>query len=412
VCCLKYPLNKLEILLLDDSTDDTSAIAQAKVAEYAAKNINIRLIRRLNRKGYKAGNLVNGIQQASGEFYAIYDADFVPPTDFLLQTIPYFKNDNLGYLQTGIGYENQDVSLLTRFQAMEMGSKQYITVGLSEDGNMASLSGSSCVWRKACVEELGGWNATTVTEDVDLGYRAQFGDWQYAYLRDVVSMSLLPESISAYRVQRERWGRGLIHSGFKHFRQMLSQRMPLMKRLHAISMMFSSVLLAAIYVVILLSLPLNFIISFDDTHIQMAALAFFVLATIWGLDNAYGAHKGAQANKKPHIIQTLWNTYLYIAMFLPMSWYYFAGGVRALFGVYGDFHRTPKGKDERSSTMPPINSVLYAGEIFTFIYSFLALLVAISARNYFLIPLNITVCLGFAMVLFWDWQERKTHENR
>ncbi len=411
VCRLRYPANALEILVLDDSSDGTSALAQAKVDQYAAQEINIRLVRRQNRKGYKAGNLVHGIQQASGEFYAIFDADFVPPGDFLLQTIPCFKDPRLGYLQTGIGYENRDVSFLTRFQAMEMECQQYVTAGLSEDGNMVSLSGSSCIWRKTCVDELGGWNSTTVTEDVDLGYRAQFENWKYAYLRDVVSMSVLPESVSAFRVQRERWGRGLIHSGFKHLRKMLRQPMPLMKRLHAISMMFSSVLLASIYAVILLSMPLNYLVDFDGLFIYLVALAFFVLAAVWGLYNTFGARKGARFDEKPNILQTLRDTYLYIAMFLPMSWYYFAGGIRALFGVYGDFHVTPKGKDDHWSTMPRINSVLLAGELFTFIYSFLAVLVAWREGNYFLVPLNVTVCVGFGMVLFWAWQERRVHEH-
>jgi len=160
VCRLRYPANALEILVLDDSSDRTSELAQARVAHYAALGINIRLVRRRNRKDSKAGNLVNGIRQSSGEFFAIFDADFVPPPDFLLRTMPCFKDPELGFLQTGIGYENRDVSFLTRFQAMEMGHQQYVTVGLSEDGDMASLSGSSCVWRKACVEALGGWNAT------------------------------------------------------------------------------------------------------------------------------------------------------------------------------------------------------------------------------------------------------------
>jgi len=406
-CRLRYPANALEILVLDDSSDGTSALAQAKVRQYASRGVNIRLIRRQSRKGYKAGNLINGIRQSSGEFFAIFDADFVPPEDFLVKTIPCFKDSHLGFLQTGIGYENRDASFLTRFQAMEMGHQQYITVGLSEDGDMASLSGSSCVWRRACVEALGGWNTTTVTEDVDLGYRAQFGDWKYAYLRDVVSMSVLPETVNAFRVQRERWGRGLIHSGFKHVRQMLRQRMPLMKRLHAISMMFSSVLLASIYVLVLLSLPLNYLVDFDGTSIHWVALAFFGLVTIWALDNAFGARKGARLEEMPGIVRTLWDTYLYVAMFLPMAWYYFAGGIRALFGVYGDFHRTPKGKDEHRFDMPRINMVLLAGELFTFLYSLLVTLVAFQEGNYFLIPLNVTVCVGFGMVLYWSWQERR-----
>ena len=283
----------------------------------------------------------------------------------------------------------------------------YDTVGLSEDGDMASLSGSSCVWRKECVDALGGWNASTVTEDVDLGYRAQFGEWKYAYMREVVSMSVLPETISAFRIQRERWGRGLIHSGFKHVGQMLSQSMPLMKRMHAISVMFSSVLLASIYVLILLSMPLTCLVHFDGEGIHLGAFVFFVLVAVWALANAFGSRKGARFDDKPSVLKAVWETYLYIAMFLPMAWYYFAGGVRAVFGVYSGFHRTPKGKEAYRSTMPRINAVLLAGEIATFAYSLMTVLLAIQKKNYILIPLNVTVCVGFGMVLYWSWQEHR-----
>lgn len=407
VCRLRYPAQALEILVLDDSTDGTTALVKERVEHHAALGIDIRLVRRENRKGYKAGNLVNGMRQAAGEFYAIFDADFVPPEDFLLRTMPHFKDPQLGYLQTGIGYENRDVSFLTRFQAMEMGHQQYVTMGLSEDGSMASLSGSSCVWRKACVEALGGWNASTVTEDVDLGYRAQFDDWKYAYLREVVSMSVLPETVGAFRVQRERWGRGLIHSGFKHVGQMWRQRMPLMKRLHALAMMFSSLLLASIYMLVLLSLPLNYLVDFTGTNIHWVALGFYGLVAVWALDNSFGAYKGARIEDKPGLARILWDAYLYVALFLPMAWYYFAGGIRALFGVYGDFHRTPKGGEERRAAAPRINNVLLAGEVVTFIYSLLVMVVAWQKGNYFLLPLNFTVCLGFGMVLRWSWLERR-----
>jgi cellulose synthase (UDP-forming) len=410
-CRLRYPADVLEILVLDDSSDETSALAQAKVNRYAAEGVQIRLIRRQNRKGYKAGNLVNGIRQSTGEFFAIFDADFVPPDDFLLKTMPCFKDSRLGFLQTGIGYENRDKSFLTRFQAMEMGHQQYVTVGLSEDGDMASLSGSSCVWRRACVEALGGWNASTVTEDVDLGYRAQFGDWKYAYLRDVVSMSVLPETISAFRIQRERWGRGLIHSAFKHVRQMFRQPMPLMKRLHAISMMSSSVLLASIYVLVLLTLPLNYLVEFESDVINWVALAFFGLVAIWALDNTLGARRGARIEDRTGVVRMLWDTYLYVAMFLPMAWYYFAGGMRALFGVYGDFYRTPKGHDEQRSVMPRINTWLVVGEVFTFLYSLLAIPVAMQKGNYYWVPLNLGTCAGFGMTLFWSWREWHSYDH-
>lgn len=224
-------------------------------------------------------------------------------------------------------------------------------------------------------------------------------------------MSVLPESISVFRVQRERWGRGLIHSAFKHAREMFRQPMPLMKRMHAVSVMFSSVLLASIHVLVLLSLPLNFFIDFEGPAFQWATLTFFGLVAVWALDNTFGARKGERFGDRSGIVRTLWDTYLYVAMFLPMAWYYFAGGVRALFGVYGDFHRTPKGREEGHSKMPPINTALLAGELLTFLYSLLAAFVALIEENYFLIPLNITVCVGFGMVLYWSWQERRVHER-
>jgi len=408
VCRLQYPISSLEILVLDDSTDNTSTLAQARIDYHADQGVPIRYIRRASNDGYKAGNLLNGIRQSSGEFYVIFDADFVPPEDFLLRIIPYFQDPQLGFLQTGIGYENRDASFLTRFQAMEMGHQQYVTVGLSEDGDMASLSGSSCVWRRACVVSLGGWNASTVTEDVDLGYRAQFGNWKYAYVRDVVSISVLPETTSAFRVQRERWGRGLIHSAFKHVRQMFQQRMPLMKRLHAIAMMFSSLLLASIYILLLLCLPLSYLADFEGLGIHWVAWLFFGFVAIWGLNNVFAARKGDHIGEQRGILRTLWETYLYVAMFLPMAWYYFAGGMRALFGVHGDFHRTPKGGSKKSVIRPPVHKILWMGDGFSFGYSAITLWVAIQKANYFLIPISVTACLGFGMMLVGFWQEERS----
>ena len=164
---------------------------------------------------------------------------------------------------------------------------------------------------------------------------------------------------------------------------------------------------------VLLSLPLNYLmLDFDEGAILWGAPVFFVLVAVWALDNAFGARKGSGLHDAPGILRSLWHTYLYVAMFLPMAWYYFVGGIRALFGVYGDFHRTPKGTDEQRSAMPGINTVLLIGEILTFLYSFLAVCVAFRARNYVLIPLNLTVCVGFGMVLFWSWQERVAHARK
>jgi cellulose synthase/poly-beta-1,6-N-acetylglucosamine synthase-like glycosyltransferase len=407
VCGLVYPTRLLEILVLDDSTDRTTSLAAARVAVYAATGINIRLLKREDRRGFKAGNLIFGTRNSTGDFVAIFDADFIPPKDFLSKTIPCFKDEELGFLQTGIGYVNRDVSFLTKFQAMEMGHQQFVTVGLNEDGDMASLSGSSCVWRRRCIEDIGGWSSATITEDVDIGYRAQFGDWKYAFLRDIVSLSELPESVSAFRVQRERWGRGLIHSAFKFCRQMLGKKMPFMKRLHAFSVMFSSLLLASIYVLIILTLPLVCFMDFEGELVRWGVIGFFVMVAVWVSSNFVGSREGRGFSESRRAFQSLTEMYAYVAMFLPMSWYYFAGGVRALAGVSGEFNRTPKGHEKSVSGHPRINTILLIGEILTFLYSAATLLVGIRQGNMLLVPINFTACVGFGMVIYWSWRERE-----
>lgn len=404
VCRLRYPAGRLEILVLDDSTDSTTRIAQTLVAEHAAKGIDIRYLKRESREGFKAGNLCHGILNSTADFFAIFDADFIPPEDFLLKTLPCFKDPDLGFLQTGIGYENSDASYLTRFQAMEMGHQQFVTVGLSEDGNMASLSGSSCVWRRACFDEVGGWTSATATEDVDIGYRAQFGDWKYAYMKDVVSLSILPETISAFRIQRERWGRGLMQSAFKHVRLVLGKKMPWLKRLHALSMMFSSLLLASIYLLLLLSLPLALFVDFGGAFLWGAG-GFFLLVGVWCINNAIGSYRSGRFARPRDVLRGLADFYIYVAMFLPMSWYYFAGGIRAMSGICEEFHRTPKGKEELRSAKPGLNRMLWRGDVFSFLYAACAVIAALCTGNILLIPLDLTACIAFGMVLRWSAKE-------
>lgn len=216
VAALDYPEGRLEVLVLDDSTDHSTDLARVRVDAHAACGLNIRLIRRADRTGFKAGNLRHGVGEARGDFLAIFDADFLPPADFLLRTMPCFDDARVGFLQTAIAYLNRDATFLTRFQAMIMGHQQFVTQGLSRDGLMGSLSGSACIWRRSCVESLGGWTADTITEDVDLGYRAQFSSWRYAYVPDVVCLSELPERLADVRVQRDRWARGLVQNAFRH----------------------------------------------------------------------------------------------------------------------------------------------------------------------------------------------------
>lgn len=408
VCSFDYPVEKLEVLVLDDSTDETTELAAARVAAHAARGLRISLLRRPDRTGYKAGNLRNGIRVAKGEFLAIFDADFIPPENFLLKTIPCFSDPNIGFLQTGIGYTNGNASFLTRFQAMEMGHQQFVTVGLSHDGLMGSLSGSSCVWRRACVDSLGGWDAATITEDVDLGYRAQFQRWKYVFLRDVVSLSELPETISGFRIQRDRWARGLIHNAFKHFQAMLATRMSPVQRLHALSLMFSALLLASFYVLILLSLPLALLTDALGTFFNLTCSLFLLTALAWGVGNFVGSSNGAGLASDEPGWQRALQMVAYVAMFLPMSLYYFCSGLQVLFGRQGGFNRTPKGGGGKGRALPPINTLLSSLEVLTFFYSLASLVAALLLGNYWIVLFNSIVCGGFAVVLWFSWRERRS----
>lgn len=183
---LNYPDGLLEIQILDDSTDQTSEIIQTFIVENAHYNYPIVHVQRSNRAGYKAGALAHGMKSAKGEFIAIFDADFLPDPDFLLKTIPHFQNNKIGVVQTRWGHINEKESLLTRAQAIMLNTHFSVEqLGRTAKKAYINFNGTAGVWRKTCINEAGGWEADTLTEDLDLSYRAQMKNWQFKYLFDV-----------------------------------------------------------------------------------------------------------------------------------------------------------------------------------------------------------------------------------
>lgn len=403
-CALEYPPEQLQILVLDDSTDQTTTLAAARVAQYVEQGVYIAVVKRKGRKGYKAGNLANGLQYARGDFLALFDADFVPPKDFLYLTIPCFSDPEIGYLQTGIDYANRNASFLTRFQAMMMGHQQFVTTGLSFEGLMASLSGSSCVWRRTCLDSLGGWSATTLTEDVEVGYKAQFLRWRYAYLRHVVSLSELPESMDAIRVQRHRWAHGLIHNAFKHLKSFFGTRMMLAERMHAMSLMFSSVLLASIYGLVLLSLPMAMMTDHLGILFDAIACLFAGGAVLWGFANFVGSSKTQGDKPKQGILDRLVMMVGYVSMFFPLSLYYFVAGVQLLFEREYEFKRTPKAGERQQDSL---NFLFYRLEWVSLIYALVAFGLAWQYNNYWLMLFDAFVITGFSIVIYFQIEQRR-----
>ncbi len=222
---LDYPRDRLEIQLLDDSTDETRAVAQAAVARAQAQGTPITYIHRTNRDGFKAGALDAGMNLARGELIAIFDADFVPPADFLRQTVDYFTDPKLGMVQTRWGYINRDYSWLTRVEAILLDGHFVMEHGGRHRANLYfNFNGTAGVWRRRAIEEAGGWEHDTLTEDTDLSYRAQLAGWQFTYLPQVVCPSELPVDMNAFKVQQARWAKGLIQVSKKILPRLLRRK--------------------------------------------------------------------------------------------------------------------------------------------------------------------------------------------
>ena len=216
ICKIKYPREKLDIQVLDDSTDETVDVARDLVERYSALGNPISYHHRTNREGYKAGALAEGLKSAKGEFVAIFDADFTPPEDFLLRTIHHFTDPMIGMVQTRWTHINRNYSFLTEVEAILLDGHFVLEhSGRARSGVFFNFNGTAGVWRRRAVDEAGGWQHDTLTEDTDLSYRAQLKGWKFIYLQDVECPAELPVEMTAFKTQQARWAKGLIQTGKK-----------------------------------------------------------------------------------------------------------------------------------------------------------------------------------------------------
>src|SRR5438309_2551276 len=213
---LDYPSNLLDVQLLDDSTDETREVARSCVERYRALGLDLRYLHRANREGFKAGALAEGMKSAGGEFIAIFDADFIPAPDFLRRSIPYFENEKIGMVQTRWTYLNRDYSLLTEVETTLLDGHFVIEHGArSRSGTFFNFNGTAGVWRRKAIDDAGGWQHDTLTEDTDLSYRAQLRGWRFLYLPDIECPSELPVEMNAFKAQQARWAKGLMQTAKK-----------------------------------------------------------------------------------------------------------------------------------------------------------------------------------------------------
>jgi cellulose synthase/poly-beta-1,6-N-acetylglucosamine synthase-like glycosyltransferase len=234
VCRLEYPREKLDIQLLDDSTDETVDVARGLVEHYAAQGHPITYHHRTNRAGFKAGALHEGLKTAQGEFVAIFDADFVPPQDFLLRIIHHFAHPKVGMVQTRWTHINRNYSFLTEVEAILLDGHFVLEhSGRARSNVFFNFNGTAGMWRRKAIEEAGGWEHDTLTEDTDLSYRAQLKGWKFIYRQDVECPAELPVEMTAFKTQQARWAKGLIQTGKKILPRVLKSDQPFHVKLEA-----------------------------------------------------------------------------------------------------------------------------------------------------------------------------------
>ena len=397
---LNYPPDRLQIQVIDDSTDDTTTKAAMLVQHYNKKGVNIALLRRDSREGYKAGALAAALRQASGEFIAIFDADFQPQPDFLRQTIPHFLNaPKLGMVQARWGHLNAGDSALTAAQAIALDKHFAMEQTVRHRANMfPKFNGSGGVWRRSCIEQAGGWRADTVCEDLCLSTRATLNGCQFRFLNDVVAPAELPISMTAYKNQQARWAKGSVQCLQIYGRAILADRQhTLMGRLYALLSM--SAYAAHLFIIALLLLLVPLLVANYAFPVNMLA---FSLA---GIGQPLLFILGQQV-LYPDWRRRLRHFPTLLLMALGTAPSNSRAILQAIYGRRHPFIRTPKYGGGKTSYRLRLDRVIF-GEIALALYAALGLALALAHNNFGPVFFLAASAFGFGYVAFLSFRETR-----
>jgi cellulose synthase/poly-beta-1,6-N-acetylglucosamine synthase-like glycosyltransferase len=348
VCDMTYPRELLEIQVLDDSTDETTEIAELAVRRHAARGFNISYLHRVDRLGYKAGALEAGLKVAKGQFIAIFDADFIPPKDFLIRTLPHLVvDDKVGMVQARWGHINHHYSLLTQIQSILLDAHFVLEHGgRNRAGCFFNFNGTAGVWRRTAIEDAGGWQHDTLTEDLDLSYRAQLQGWRFVFLPDLVSPAEVPVEMNSFKSQQHRWAKGSIQTCMKLLPRILRSKQPLGVKAEAffhLSANFNYLLMSLLSILMFPAMYVRY--NMGWTEMLLIDIPLFAAATL-SVCNFYIV---SQRELYPD-----WRSRLkYLPFLMSIGIGLCVNNTRAVleavFGRQSEFTRTPKYGIERES---------------------------------------------------------------
>jgi cellulose synthase/poly-beta-1,6-N-acetylglucosamine synthase-like glycosyltransferase len=411
---IDYPKDKLEIQVLDDSTDETVKTTAAHISELQKTGLDIQHITRVNRVGFKAGALKEGLEVAKGEFIAIFDSDFLPKPDWLKRTVPYFKNEEIGVVQTRWGHINRNYSLLTRIQAFALDAHFTLEqVGRNSRGHFINFNGTAGIWRKDCIIDAGNWEGDTLTEDLDLSYRAQLKKWKFKYLEDVETPAELPVVISAARSQQFRWNKG----GAENFRKMMwrvikNEHISGKTKVHGLLHLLNSTMFLNILIVAVLSIPMLYIKN-EYAHLKayFLVMSFFVVSTVIFFICYWVMYRNIYGKGIKNFMGYIGMFFVFFSIAMGFSLHNSIAVLEGHIGKKSAFIRTPKfninslkdsWKNNKYVKKKISAHVIFEGALMLYfgfgMYS--AFIVGDQGGDFGLFPFHAMLCAGFGYVFF------------
>ncbi|MCH2217491.1 MAG: glycosyltransferase family 2 protein [Flavobacteriales bacterium] len=414
IALLEYPREKLEIQVLDDSTDESVVSTANHIKKLQQQGIDIHHITRTNRKGFKAGALKEGLEIARGDFIAIFDADFLPQKDWLLQTVPYFKNSSIGVVQTRWGHINRNYSTLTKVQAFALDAHFTLEqVGRNSKGHFINFNGTAGIWRKQCILDAGNWEGDTLTEDLDLSYRAQLKQWEFKYLEDVTTPAELPVIISAARSQQFRWNKGGAENFQKMARRVItSTSVPLKTKIHSVLHLLNSSMFLMIFLVAILSIPMLYIKN-EYAHLKsyFYVMSFFTISSIIFFICYWFMFKKTYGGGFFNFVKYIGTFFTFFSIAMGFSLHNTIAVLEGHIGKKSEFVRTPKfnikslkdsWKNNKYIRKKPSLNVIIEG-LLTMYFAFgmySAFIVGDQGGDFGLFPFHLMLFMGFGYVFF------------
>lgn len=411
---IDYPKDKLEIQVLDDSTDESVITTAKQIKKIQELGIDIQHIQRTNRKGFKAGALKEGLKTAKGEFIAIFDADFLPKPDWLMQTVPYFKDPKLGVVQTKWSHINRNYSTLTKIQAFALDAHFSLEqVGRNSKGHFINFNGTAGIWRKECIYDAGNWEGDTLTEDLDLSYRAQLKNWKFKYLEKVETPAELPVVISAARSQQFRWNKGGAENFQKMIKRILRNKNSSFKtKIHSVLHLLNSTMFTCIFLVSVLSIPMLYIKN-EYAHLKpyFYTMSFFVMSSIIFFICYWYMYKNIYGGGFKRFILYIGAFFTFFSIAMGFALHNTIAVLEGHFGKKSEFVRTPKfniktikdswKKNKYIKKKPSVHVILEGILALYFVFGmYSAFIVGDQGGDFGLFPFHLMLFIGYAYVFF------------